>query len=129
MKKIIQFFIVSLTACSVFLIASAFSQDDMVAVDNSVFSKPQRPPAVFVHDTHNETANLDECSTCHHIFEDGELLEDESSEDQSCSDCHEEKAMGQSPSLRRAFHLQCKGCHMTQKAGPVMCAECHRKHG
>jgi hypothetical protein len=27
--------------------------------------------------------------------------------------------------LRKAFHLNCKGCHQTKKQGPVMCGECH----
>jgi hypothetical protein len=27
--------------------------------------------------------------------------------------------------LRRAFHLNCKGCHQIKKQGPVMCGECH----
>jgi hypothetical protein len=29
--------------------------------------------------------------------------------------------------LRKAFHLNCKGCHQTKKQGPVMCGECHAR--
>jgi hypothetical protein len=36
---------------------------------------------------------------------------------------------GDNPSLRRAFHLNCKGCHLEKGAGPIMCAQCHPKAG
>ena len=103
----------------------AFSQEDMEVVDNDGFSKKQRPPAVFRHDEHNEKAELEDCSECHHIYENGEKLEDESSEDQSCADCHEEKSTDKKPGLRKAFHTNCKGCHLAKKQGPVMCGQCH----
>jgi hypothetical protein len=103
----------------------AFSQEDIEVLDDSGFSKNQRPPAVFRHDEHNEKAEIDACNECHHVYEDGEKLEDESSEDQRCSDCHDEKQTGDQPRLIRAFHLNCKGCHLASKKGPVMCGECH----
>ena len=112
---------------STFLLVCAYSQEDMVSVDNAVFDNPQRPPAVFKHDEHNEMAELDDCSECHHVYENGVKVEDESSEDASCSDCHQLDASDDSPSLMNAFHLNCKGCHLEQKAGPVTCGECHRK--
>ncbi len=108
-------------------ITAAWSQDDMIVVDNEAFDNPQRPPSVFVHDAHNEAAGIDDCNVCHHVYEDGKLLEDESSEDQSCSECHEPKDSGDQPSLIKAFHLNCKGCHQAQKKGPIMCGECHIK--
>ncbi len=112
---------------SVFILGSAYSQEDMMTVDNSAFDNPQRAPSVFQHDTHNETAGIEECSECHHIYEDGKKLEDESSEDQMCSDCHESKSADGQPSLRKAFHGNCMGCHQTQVKGPIMCGECHVK--
>lgn len=108
-------------------LATAYSQDDMTAVDNTVFLQPGRPPAVFDHDDHNDAAGIDACQECHHIYEDGVLLEDESSEDQMCSECHDLKPSGRMPGLMKAFHLNCKGCHLEMKKGPVMCGECHRK--
>jgi hypothetical protein len=27
--------------------------------------------------------------------------------------------------LRRALHLNCKGCHLENKKGPIMCGQCH----
>ena len=112
---------------SVLLLVAAYSQEDMTVVDNSVFPKPERSPAIFEHDDHNDAAGIEDCQACHHVYEDGVLLEDESSEDQLCSDCHDLEPSGRMPGLMKAFHLNCKGCHLEQKAGPVMCGECHRK--
>lgn len=103
------------------------SQDEMTAIDNDMFLKPQRPVSVFQHDEHNETAEIEDCARCHHLYEDGQLVEGESSEDMRCADCHEEKGIGKTPSLTQAFHLNCKMCHQEKKSGPVMCGECHVK--
>jgi hypothetical protein len=112
---------------SVLLLTSVHAQEDMVTVDNSVFENARRPPSLFEHDAHNEKAGIDACSTCHHVYEDGQLVEDESSEDLACSDCHGIKAEGRRPALMKAFHMRCKGCHQKEKAGPVMCGQCHKK--
>ena len=105
----------------------AGGQEDMVSVDNSSFSASRRPPATFYHDEHNEDAGLEDCSRCHHLFdEDGNKLEDESSEDQSCAECHGMADEKGRPSLRKAFHLNCKGCHLELRQGPATCGGCHR---
>ena len=122
-KRVIFHF--SAMLISLLLIVSAHSQEDMAVVDGDSFKTQRRPPAVFRHDDHNETAELEECNACHHVYENGERLADESSEDQRCSDCHTEKTSGDQPGLRKAFHLNCKGCHQAKKQGPVMCGECH----
>ncbi|MBW2606912.1 MAG: cytochrome c3 family protein [Deltaproteobacteria bacterium] len=120
-------FIFAIVVVSAFLFVSAYSQEEMTFVDNSVFTKPERTPSVFRHDEHNEKAGIEECNKCHHVYEDGKLLEDESSEDQSCSECHELKSSGNNPALMKAYHTNCKGCHLKEKKGPVMCGECHQK--
>jgi len=120
-------FIFAIVVVSAFLFVSAYSQEEMTSVDSSVFAKPERTPSVFRHDEHNEKAGIEECNKCHHVYEDGKLLEDESSEDQLCSDCHELKSSGSTPALMKAFHMNCKGCHLKEKKGPVMCGECHLK--
>jgi hypothetical protein len=107
------------------LLASAYSQEDMEQVDNSVFENPQRPPAVFRHDEHNEKAAIDACNVCHHVYEDGQLLEDESSEGELCADCHGFEDDGSQPGLEKAYHLNCKGCHRQAGQGPLTCGECH----
>ena len=104
----------------------AYAQDDMAFVDNDAFDNPRRPPAVFRHDGHNELAQIEECNVCHHVYDgNGRLAEDESSEDQRCSDCHEIEASGRKPALMQAFHANCKGCHKARKSGPTMCGQCH----
>jgi len=112
------------------IMIGSYAQEDMKEIDNSVFGNPQRPPAVFSHDEHNENADISECNECHHVYENGVRLEYESSEDQYCSDCHNLKKMSNGngkPTLMKAFHTNCKGCHMEIMAGPVMCGECHVK--
>ena len=123
MKRTILFLMVPLLV--VILMIPAFSQEDMEVVDNEGFTKKQRPPVVFRHDDHNETAQIEDCNECHHVYENGEKLKDESSEDQSCSECHDEKSNGNTPGLKKAFHFSCKGCHLEQKKGPIMCGNCH----
>jgi hypothetical protein len=123
MKKGI-FFLISLLLVGILLVP-VFAQEDMEVVDNEGFSKKQRPPVVFRHDEHNEKSEIEDCSECHHIYENGEKLEDESSEDQSCADCHDEQSAGKKLGLRKAFHTNCKGCHLAKNQGPVMCGKCH----
>ena len=110
---------------SFLMVLAAFSQEDMEVVDGDSFENQRRPPAVFRHDDHNETAEIEECNECHHVYENGKRVVDESSEDQRCVDCHAEKTSASQPGLRKAFHLNCKGCHQSKKQGPVMCGECH----
>ncbi|MCP3898590.1 MAG: cytochrome c3 family protein [Desulfobacteraceae bacterium] len=105
-----------------------FSQDDDYAtIDNTVFENPQRTQALFDHDSHNKMAELeDDCSICHHVYEDKKLIEDESSEDSMCSECHSlKKTPENSIPLRMAFHNRCKECHFESNKGPVLCGECH----
>ncbi len=123
--------IISYTAVfSVFLLiltVAAFSTDYIETVDDSAFEKKTRPPAAFFHDAHNETAGIDDCSVCHHLYEDGQKTDD-MSVGMECSECHMSAPEDSAADLIRAYHLQCGGCHMEQKAGPIMCGECHRKN-
>lgn len=105
--------------------AAAHAQEDMIVIDNGDFENPKRPPVVFVHDQHNELAAIEECNVCHHLYEDGKLREDESSEDQGCVDCHEMQDVDRKPGLMKAFHTNCKSCHREKKKGPLMCGQCH----
>ena len=125
MKKKI-FIVITVSFWVLGFVLSAHAQEDMERVDNSVFDNPRRPPAVFPHDEHNELAQIEECSVCHHVYDKNDrLVEDESSEDQSCADCHSENGSDDRPRLIKAFHLNCKGCHQSAKKGPIMCGECH----
>ena len=124
MRHWIPFILSVLTVCCCFS-AAAHAQEDMIAIDNQVFGNPKRPPAVFEHDRHNELAAIEECNACHHLYEDGKMIEDESSEDRSCADCHEMEDVGRKPGLMKAFHTNCKSCHRQKKKGPLMCGQCH----
>ena len=127
LKKGVFILLAVLSTFSLFIVV-VNSQEDMQFIDNDIFGNPQRPPAVFNHDEHNEMAQIEDCNQCHHVYdENGDLLEDESSEDQSCSDCHELEPSGKKPGLMKAFHLNCKECHRQQKKGPLMCGQCHVK--
>lgn len=125
MRKHAGFILMCILAASL-AVGVVCAQEDMQVVENDAFEPPQRANSVFKHDEHNEAAEIEECSTCHHVYEDGKLVEDESSEDQRCSDCHDLRSSDGQPSLMNAYHLNCKGCHQKEKAGPVMCGECHR---
>jgi hypothetical protein len=114
-----------ISGLSFFLILPALSQEDMEVIDDAGIQNKQRPPAVFKHDEHNEKAEIEECNECHHVYENGQRLEDESSEDQQCSECHTENSSDNRPHLVKAFHLNCKGCHLAKKKGPIMCGQCH----
>ncbi|MFZ1985953.1 MAG: cytochrome c3 family protein [Desulfatitalea sp.] len=125
MKKIALFTLLPITLI-LLLAARGYSQEEMRVVDNSVFARPQRAPAMFAHDAHNAKAGIDDCAQCHHLYDDkGRKVEDESSEDQRCADCHALEAQGRIPALRQAFHRNCKGCHVALGQGPVVCAQCH----
>ena len=127
MQKLCVYMSAALIISSLIFVSAHSQEDEMLIVDNKVFENPQRPPAVFKHDEHNENAAIEECNICHHIYKDGKLLEDESSEDQLCSECHNLTASGNQPALRKAFHINCKGCHKENGDGPIMCGECHKK--
>ena len=125
MKKS-AFFMCASVVVTLLVLGFAHGQEEMVVVNSDGFENPQRPPAVFRHDEHNESAGIEECSECHHVYDDdGQLIEDESSEDQRCSECHETESSGRRPDLMKAFHKNCKGCHLEKKNGPVMCGQCH----
>ncbi len=115
-----------MTAMMVALSLSVFAQEDITRVEDSGFKSRMRPPAAFEHDRHNEKARIDDCAVCHHDYSNGKKIETSSSEGRECSECHVSNN-GDPMSLANAYHLLCKGCHMKQEAGPVMCAECHRK--
>lgn len=92
------------------------------------FDTLRRPAAVFDHDEHNDAAGIEDCGVCHHVWEDGKLVPDESSEDTPCADCHSVKAGPDNPvSLANAFHTQCRSCHIERGQGPLLCGQCHKK--
>lgn len=126
-KRRVTFYIVITLFVSILAVMSGFSQDDVTTVEDSAFEEKMRPSVPFMHDEHNETAEIEECNICHHVYEDGEKDEYESSEDMECSECHELDDSGNPMSLVKIYHVQCKRCHQEKKSGPIMCGECHIK--
>jgi hypothetical protein len=107
-----------------FLVISTEAQFNITVVRDSAFGERMRPAVPFYHEEHNAAAGLYDCTVCHHVWEDGEKLAYEDSVGMECSSCHYTQDHTEMD-LIRAYHLQCRGCHMEEKAGPVLCAECH----
>jgi hypothetical protein len=81
-------------------------------IDNSAYTKPTQSKVNFNHDSHNENAGIDDCNGCHHLYEDGVLIESESSEDMPCAECHSPKMFNKAATLTTAFHKNFKGCNI-----------------
>jgi len=112
----------------VYLVPTAFSQDDMTEVPTSPFVTLERPVVAFQHDAHNEKAELEDCVVCHHGKTDDGLMDMEnSSEGETCESCHPVTPTNGETPLMRAYHRQCATCHADSLKGPVVCGECHRK--
>jgi len=99
----------------------AHSQDDAFVLNHTEIGKHQRPLVEFNHKLHAE--NKLDCSRCHHDFD--AFLNNRGGEGQTCDSCHRKNADDDQPSLKDAFHSQCKTCHESMKEGPVACGECH----
>ena len=110
-----------------FMLMPAYSQEEIVALGDSAFGDRERPAAVFAHDEHNEKAEIEECNVCHHVYEGGNKVENDSNEGTNCSECHHVEGGDTTRPLMKAYHDLCKSCHRENKAGPVTCGECHRK--
>ena len=126
-KRTLTTAIILTVIVSIIAVFSASSQDEVKFVKDGAFTSHMRPPVPFVHDQHNETAQIEDCSACHHVYQDGRRVDGETSLGTMCSECHT-LSKGDNPmSLVRVYHLQCKGCHLEKKAGPVLCSDCDRK--
>jgi Zn finger protein HypA/HybF involved in hydrogenase expression len=71
---------------------------------------------LFDHQTHFGDGGYGlACDDCHHYEQDGTM---------SCSgeDCHGPES---DPTRGDAMHMNCKGCHEDNGAGPVECSACH----
>ncbi len=96
-------------------------------LDNAGFENPQEPASAFDHDFHDLDLEI-ECEECHHVYENGGLVKDKSSENKRCIECHPLKANDEYKiPLLHAFHSHCQGCHEKKEKGPVMCGDCHNR--
>jgi len=106
---------------------SAFCQENSGFVSDPAFHGRIRPPVRFLHDDHNEAAGITDCAVCHHVYEDGKKVEGDMSAGMACSECHVSEKNDTGMDLIRIYHLQCRSCHIREKAGPVTCGQCHQK--
>jgi c(7)-type cytochrome triheme protein len=111
--------------------SSLMAQSDRMILDSSKgLAGKKRPPVPFPHNLHVE-AGLS-CKDCHHLYEKGENVLDESTLEEGnkeiqCSTCHGLKSR---LTLEQAYHGQCMGCHKKplkeqKKAPPRYCGGCH----
>ena len=127
-KRMVALYIGMAVLISVFpFMMPAYSQEDITELADEAFGDRERPAAVFAHEEHNEKAEIEECNVCHHLYEDGNKVEDESSEGQGCADCHNVEEGHPTRPLMKAYHDLCKQCHLDNDKGPITCGECHPK--
>ena len=102
------------------------SQEDITQVRSEALKPHTRPAALSRHDEHNEKAGIDDCATCHHGKDkNGKRDMADMTAGTDCVECHAVSPAKGQTSLRRAFHLQCMGCHQERKQGPLYCTGCH----
>ena len=125
--KIISLSAAFVFVCIVFFTLSTEAQYNITTVQDSAFDEEtrKRPVVSFYHDEHNDAAGIYECNACHHVWEDGEKDPHAASIGMECSECHLSDPGDTEIDLIRAYHLQCRTCHMEEKAGPILCGECH----
>ena len=121
-RSFVLFTSVAILACML-AFENTYSQEEVL--EDSAFEDRTRPPAVFSHEEHNEKAEIEECYVCHHLYEDGNKVEDDSSEGQGCSECHRVEEEHSAGALMKAYHSLCTDCHRDKNKGPVTCGECH----
>jgi len=133
-KKKIALYIALAGLASLVILGMAYAQDDMLWLEHDIFVGRERPGVAFPHALHADELGLD-CLECHHIYENGENVWDESEEVQKCSECHSPtENQGKVKKLKIAFHRNCKSCHrmltkegMSEDAPYRKCSDCHEK--
>jgi hypothetical protein len=117
----------------IFIVSPLSAQPDKIVFDPSkTFGKSNRPAVTFAHNRHVESGLS--CKDCHHVYENGKNILDESKLEEGnqgihCSACHGPKFRIH---LEQAFHDQCIGCHRRfqnekKRSGPLFCGQCHVK--
>jgi hypothetical protein len=111
-----------------FVAAAAFAHHGPANITIDV-AKAKQPGVPFTHGKH-ATTYVAKCETCHHT--DKGLTKDTDKNVKKCSSCHME-ATGSLGTIKDAsltknpYHASCIGCHKTEKKGPTLCKDCHKK--
>ncbi|MDD5773859.1 MAG: cytochrome c3 family protein [bacterium] len=95
--------------------------------------KKKKSAVVFEHKKHGEMKDV-KCVNCHHKKADGEKAEETKCSDAACHAKVQEKDKqkidaSSSSAKENPFHIQCIGCHKTdkEKKAPTKCDGCHPK--
>lgn len=106
---------------------------DEITIENKVYRTDRKGSVYFSHTEHAE-GYVDECSACHHDYQDGQNVWQEGQPVQKCSACHDpSKRKGKVRKLNIAYHKNCKGCHqkLAREGGTEapyrQCTDCHAK--
>jgi hypothetical protein len=107
-------------------IENALGEGPAIPADKAVIQFDTKLGVVsFDHQKHADLS-FTECTSCHHTWKAGETVK-------PCHACHQ-KADGDSPAAKTAFHTRCIGCHeytvgKGEAAGPLKkaCKLCHIK--
>ncbi|MBF0528271.1 MAG: cytochrome c3 family protein [Deltaproteobacteria bacterium] len=124
-RKVICIFLTALFALPILAYSQSKVTKPPVLADKA-FTERVRPASLFDHDRHTDFASCQDCTICHHKYENGRLIPNETSEGTPCSECHKVQPKS-GRRLLKAYHNKCQGCHETEKKGPVGCGECHVK--
>ncbi len=133
-------------------ISISFAQPENILLDHdftdfqrNTAGKKERSAVMFPHESHMDQF---ECLACHHIYENGENVLDESELEEGdpnvrCASCHNSKTK---INLEDAFHNLCISCHQESKKkywiprkgiqwkafaqsgempAPTLCGQCH----
>jgi predicted CXXCH cytochrome family protein len=97
-----------------------------VTIDAAAAKQPGVP---FDHGKHAKTL-VKSCDTCHHTNKG--LTDDTDAKVQKCSACHLDPkdaapSMREMSMTKNPYHSLCVGCHKTEKKGPTLCKDCHKK--
>ena len=109
--------ILATVTISLLAIVTVYSQEDMTHVDNE---RIKAPSACRQYSTMNSTTRLPEsksAASATTFTKRAKSWKTNLSEDQRCSECHDFKASDNTPGLTKAYHTNCKGCHLQQKKG------------
>lgn len=129
MRTIPSCAVAAIAVLLIFLVAvpRAGAQEDYSVFPRDLFPDPQRPVSRFTHEEHMVFDAIEDCYVCHHVYQDGTLVEGESSDGVPCGECHKLNPADGTVDRLRAYHIRCKGCHESEKKGPITCGECHVK--
>jgi hypothetical protein len=109
--------------------SGACAQEEEIRMDSAALGRHQRPPVVFPHEKHSEKID---CMRCHHDYDEFGCNRGAEGEEQRCGECHTATPAKNPSPLMKAFHWQCKGCHIklaiTDRFNPPRtCGGCHRR--